>query len=286
MGNSIRTVLLMTVLTVLFVWLGGALAGRGGAILAFVVAAGTNFWAYWKSDKMVLKHYRALELGPEDSSRLYGTVAELAPRAGLPMPKVYLIPDKAPNAFATGRNPRHAAVAATEGVVDLLDEDELAGVMAHELTHVRNRDILTGTIAATFAGAIAMLAQVARFGAMGGQQQRRANPLAMILIVVAAPLAAMILRMAVSRTREFMADEGGAEVSGRPLGLASALEKISRAARLTPLERLNPAHSHMFIVSPFLGSGLAKLFASHPPAEERIQRLRAMAGRGGSEAAG
>jgi heat shock protein HtpX len=179
---------------------GGALAGRAGAVLAFVVAAGMNFFAYWKSDKMVLKHYRARELGPEDGSRLYGTVAELAPRAGLPMPKVYLIPDKAPNAFATGRNPRHAAVAATEGIVDILDEDELAGVMAHELTHVRNRVILTGTIAATFAGAIAILAQVARFGAMGGQQQqRRANPLGLMLIVVAAPLAAMILRMAVSR---------------------------------------------------------------------------------------
>ena len=278
MGNTIRTILLMTVLTVLFVWLGGALAGRGGAVLAFVVAAGMNFFAYWKSDKMVLKHYRARELGPEDGSRLYGMVAELAPRAGLPMPKVYLIPDRAPNAFATGRNPRHAAVAATEGIVGMLDEDELAGVMAHELAHVRNRDILTGTIAATFAGAIAMLAQVARFGAAGGQQQRRANPLGLILIVVAAPLAAMILRMAVSRTREYAADKGGAEISGRPLGLASGLEKISQAAQHLPLQRLNPAHSHMFIVSPFLGAGLARLFASHPPAEERIRRLRAMEG--------
>jgi heat shock protein HtpX len=237
-----------------------------------------NFFAYWKSDKMVLKHYRARELGPEDGSRLYDMVAELAPRAGLPMPKVYLIPDKAPNAFATGRNPRHAAVAATEGIVGMLDEGELAGVMAHELSHVRNRDILTGTIAATFAGAIAMLAQVTRLGSMAGQQQRRANPLAMLLIVVAAPLAAMILRMAVSRTREYAADKGGAEISGRPLGLANGLEKISRAASLAPLARLNPAHSHMFIVSPFLGPGLARLFASHPPAEERIRRLRAMEG--------
>jgi len=278
MGNAIRTALLMTALTVLFVWLGGAIAGQQGAVLAFLVAAGMNFWAYWKSDTMVLKHYRARELGPEDGSRLYGTVAELVPRAGLPMPKVYLIPDRAPNAFATGRNPRHAAVAATEGIVDILDEDELAGVMAHELTHVRNRDILTGTIAATFAGAIATLAQVARFGAGagGGQQQRRGNPLGLILIVVAAPLAAMILRMAVSRTREYAADEGGAEISGRPLGLASGLEKISRAAERLPLQRLNPAHSHMFIVSPLFGSNLARLFASHPPAEERIRRLRAM----------
>jgi heat shock protein HtpX len=247
-------------------------------MLAFLAAAGMNFFAYWKSDKMVLKRYRARELGPEDGSRLYGTVAELAPRAGLPMPKIYLIPEKAPNAFATGRNPRHAAVAATEGIVDILDEDELAGVMAHELAHVRNRDILTGTIAATFAGAIATLAQVARFGAMGGQQQRRANPLGLILIVVAAPLAAMILRMAVSRTREYAADEGGAEISGRPGGLASALEKISRAAQHIPLQRLNPAHSHMFIVNPLHVPGLARLFASHPPAEERIRRLRAMEG--------
>jgi heat shock protein HtpX len=189
------------------------------------------------------------------------------------MPKVYLIPERAPNAFATGRNPEHAAVAATQGLLEILDDKELAGVMAHELAHVKNRDILTGTIAATMAGAVAMLGQFARFGV--GDPRRRNNPIGMLLILVGAPLAAMAIRMAISRTREYAADEGGAKISGQPLALASALGKLQQGARQIPMTRGNPAHSHMFIVNPFLG-GLQKMFSTHPPAEERIRRLRLM----------
>ena len=274
--NRTRTFMLMVGLTVLFVLVGGAIGGRQGAIWAFIIAAGMNFYSYWFSDKLVLKHYQAREVGPNDGGRLYATVAELAQRAGLPMPKVYLIPQKAPNAFATGRNPHHAAVAATEGILEILDDDELAGVMAHELTHVKNRDILTGSIAATFAGAIAMLGQFARFGAAGSRQRR--NPLALLLVVVGAPLAAMAIRMAISRNREFAADEGGSEISAKPLGLARALEKLQRGAAHIPMTRGNPGHAHMFIVNPFLG-GLQKLFSTHPPAEERIRRLQILSQR-------
>jgi heat shock protein HtpX len=268
--------MLMVGLTVLLVVVGGAIGGRQGAILAFMIAAALNFYSYWFSDKLVLRHYRAQEVGPNDGGRLFQTVAELSQRAGLPMPKVYLIPQKAPNAFATGRNPQHAAVAATAGILEILDDDELAGVMAHELSHVKNRDILTGTIAATFAGAIAMLGQFARFGAAGSRQ--RSNPLALLLIIIGAPLAAMAIRMAISRTREYAADEGGAEISGKPLGLASALDKLQRSATRVPMTRGNPGHAHMFIVNPFLG-GLQKLFSTHPPAEERIRRLEMLAQR-------
>jgi len=201
MNNNFRTFFLMTLLTVLFVWIGGMIGGRQGAIIAFVIAAGMNFFGYWFSDKLVLKRYRAQEVGPEDNSRLYRIVSELAPRADLPMPKVYVIPQPTPNAFATGRGPSHAAVAATRGIMNMLDDDELAGVMAHELAHVKHRDILTGTIAATFAGAIAMLGQTARFGMMSGQR-RRQNPILLVFVLVGAPLIAMILRMMISRVRE------------------------------------------------------------------------------------
>jgi heat shock protein HtpX len=261
----------MVGLTVLFVLVGGALGGREGAVWAFLLAAAMNFYSYWFSDKLILKRYRAAEVGPNDGGRLYSTVAELTQRAGLPMPRVFLIPERAPNAFATGRNPQHAAVAATQGIMELLDDDELSGVMAHELAHVRNRDILTGTIAATFAGAVAMLGQFARFGV--GDARRRQNPLGMLLIVIGAPLAAMAIRMAISRVREFAADEGGAEISGKPLSLASALVKLQRGAQQIPMTRGNPAHSHMFIVNPFFG-GLQKLFSTHPSTEERIRRLQ------------
>jgi len=194
----------------------------------------------------------------------------------LPTPKVFLIPERNPNAFATGRNPEHAAVAATEGILEILDDDELSGVMAHELAHVKHRDILTGTIAATFAGAIAMLGQFARFGV--GSRDRRSNPLGILLIVIGAPLGAMLIRMAVSRVREFAADEGGAEISGKPLALANALGKLQRGVQTVPLTRGNPAHSHMFIMNPFFG-GLQRLFSTHPPTEERIMRLRLIAGK-------
>jgi heat shock protein HtpX len=275
MSNMFRTFVLMAVLTFLFVWAGGAIGGREGAVFAFVLAAAMNFFAYFFSDKMVLARYRAREATPQSEPRLYGIVSRLAERAGLPMPRVCVIPDRTPNAFATGRNPRHAAVAATEGILDMLDDDELAGVMAHELAHVKHRDILTGTIASTFAGAVAMLG---RFAMYSGQRQRsNGNPLALMLAAIGAPIAAMIIRMTISRTREYAADEGGAEISGRPDGLADALIKISGVGRTGLLQRLNSAHAHMFIVNPLHGArGMANLFASHPPMEERVRRLRAM----------
>jgi heat shock protein HtpX len=264
----------MVSLTILFVLVGGAMGGSQGAVMAFVFAAVMNFFAYWFSDKIVLKRYAASEVGPEDQSRLYGIAASLAEKANLPMPRVFLIPEKSPNAFATGRNPEHAAVAATEGLLKILNDDELEGVIGHELAHVKHRDILTGTIAATFAGAIAMLGQFARFGV--GSQDRRNNPLGMLLILVGAPLGAILIRMAVSRVREYAADEGGAEISRKPLALASALGKLQRGVQAVPLAQGNPAHSHMFIVNPFFG-GLQRLFSTHPPVEERIRRLKLLA---------
>jgi heat shock protein HtpX len=276
MNNSIRTFLLMTVLTVLFVWIGGELGGRNGAVLAFVAAGAINFFSYWFSDKMVLKRYQAQEASPDNNPRLYNMVAELVSKANLPMPKVYTIPEKNPNAFATGRNPSHAAVAATDGILNLLNDKELSGVMAHELTHVKNRDILTGTIAATFAGAIAMLGQFSRFS--GSNRQSSKNPIMLILIMVGAPLIAIVIRMAISRVREYSADKGGAEISGEPLGLASALNKLQHGVQQIPISNGNPAHAHMFIVNPFIG-GFQKLFSTHPPAEERIRRLKEMAQR-------
>ncbi len=272
--NRTRTFFLMVLLTILFVIIGGAVGGSEGAVMAFVFAAAMNFISYWFSDKIILKRYAASEVGPEDQSRLYKIVAELAQKTGLPMPKVFLIPEKSPNAFATGRNPEHAAVAATEGILKILDDDELSGVMAHELAHVKHRDILTGTIAATFAGAIAMLGQFSRFGV--GGQDRRGNPLGTMLILIGAPLGAMLIRMAVSRVREYAADEGGAEISNKPLALASALGKLQRGVQAVPLTLGNPAHSHMFIVNPFFG-GLQRLFSTHPPVEQRIRRLRLLA---------
>ena len=272
--NRSRTFLLMVVLTIMFVIVGGVIGGTKGSVIAFLFAAGMNFFSYWFSDKLILQRYSASQVGPENQSRLYGIVAELAKQSGLPMPKVFVIPEQNPNAFATGRNPQHAAVAATEGILKLLDDDELSAVMAHELAHVKHRDILTGTIAATFAGAIALLGQFAGFGV--GSQNRRNNPLGMMLILIGAPLAAMLIRMAVSRVREYAADEGGSEISRKPLALASALEKLQTGVQVAPLTRGNPAHSHMFIINPFFG-GLQKLFSTHPPVEERVRRLRLLA---------
>jgi heat shock protein HtpX len=273
--NRTRTFFLMVLLTILFVVIGGAVGGREGSVMAFLFAAAMNFFSYWFSDKMILKRYAASQVGPKDQSRLYGIVAELSQKAGLPMPKVFVIPEQSPNAFATGRNPENAAVAATEGLLAILDDAELSGVMAHELAHVKHRDILTGTIAATFAGAIAMLGQFARFG-VGSQDRRNNNPLGAMLILVGAPLGAMLIRVAVSRIREYAADEGGAKISRKPLALASALGKIHRGVQAVPLTRGNPAHSHMFIVNPFFG-GLQRLFSTHPPVEERIRRLQLLA---------
>jgi heat shock protein HtpX len=274
MTNSFRTFLLMATLTVLFVLVGGALGGENGALIAFIAAAAMNFFAYWFSDKMVLKQYRAQELTAESNSRLNNIVAKLAAQANLPMPRVFIISEQTPNAFATGRNPQHAAVAATEGILNLLEDDELEGVMAHELTHVKHRDILTSTIAATLVGAIAMLAQMGRFSTGGSQRNR--NPIMLLLLMIGAPLVAMLIRMAISRAREFAADKGGAEISNKPLGLASALEKLHGGVQKVPLTRGNPAHAHMFIINPFFG-GLQKLFSTHPPTEERIAKLQAIA---------
>lgn len=275
MQNNFRTFFLMAVLTAFFVWIGDQLGGQQGMIIAFVVAAAMNFWAYWFSDKMVLKRYRASEVGQEDGSRLYKIVERLADNADLPMPRVFVVPSKNPNAFATGRNPQHAAVAATEGILQLLDDNELAGVMAHELTHVKNRDILTSTIAATMAGAIAMISRMGMYGGMRSSNNR-SNPLASILMLVGAPLAAMAIRMLISRTREYAADAGGAEISGQPLALANALNKLHHGVKRFPLENQNPAHSHMFIMNPFFG-GMKKMFATHPPVEERIAKLEELA---------
>ena len=264
----------MAILTVLFAWVGSVLGGKQGAIIAFVVAALMNFGGYWFSDKLVLRRYQAQEVGPEDGSGLYRIVSELTKNAQLPMPKVFVIPVQTPNAFVTGRNPQHAAVAAIQGLLQLLDEDEVAGVMAHELTHVKNKDTLTSTIAAAFAGAIAVLSQIARYQPRNSRQ--RQNPLAMIFILIGAPPAAVLIRMLISRIREYAADEGGAEVSRKPLSLASALIKIHQGIKRNPLVGGNPAHSPLFIVNPFFG-GFQRLFSTHPPVEERIRRLHAIA---------
>jgi len=276
MQNNFRTFFLMTLLTVFFVWIGGQIGGQQGLVIAFVMAAVMNLGAYWFSDKMVLRQYRANEVGPDSNSRLYTIVQKLVDNAKMPIPKVYVIPTNSPNAFATGRNPSHAAVCATEGILQILNDDELEGVMAHELTHVKNRDILTSTIAATFAGAITMISRMGMYSGSRNASGNRSNPLFSILILIGAPLAAMAIRMLISRTREYSADAGGSEMSGKPLSLASALKKLHHGVQRKPMQRANPAHAHMFITSPFLG-GVQKMFATHPPMEERVRRLEELA---------
>ncbi|MBP7131896.1 MAG: zinc metalloprotease HtpX [Aquabacterium sp.] len=279
MFNIMKTAILMAAITALFMALGSMIGGRSGMMLALVVALGMNFFSYWFSDKMVLKMYNAREVDETSAPRFYAMVRELAQRADIPMPKVYLIDEAAPNAFATGRSPEHAAVAATTGIVNVLTDRELRGVMAHELAHVKHRDILISTISATMAGAISMLANFAMFFGGRDSEGRPANPIAGIAVAILAPLAASLIQMAISRAREFEADRGGAEISGDPAALASALDKIHRYAQGIPLHaaEAHPETAQMMIMNPLSGGGLRGLFSTHPATEERVARLMAMA---------
>ena len=279
MFNMVKTAVLMAAITALFMAIGSVLGGRQGMMLALVVALGMNFFSYWFSDKLVLKMYNAQEVDETSAPQFYRMVRELAQKAQLPMPKVYVIEEDAPNAFATGRNPEHAAVAATTGIMRVLSDRELRGVMAHELGHVRHRDILISTISATMAGAISMLANFAMFFGGRNSEGRPSNPIAGILVMLLAPLAASLIQMAISRAREFEADRAGAEISGDPQALASALQKIQAYAHGTPLEAAerNPATAQMMIINPLSGGGLRGLFSTHPATEERVERLMAMA---------
>ena len=278
LGNWFKTSLLMAAIVGLFGAIGMMLGGAGGMLIALLVGGAMNLWAYWNSDKMVLKMYNAQEVDATSAPQLYNMVKDLAGRAGLPMPKVYLIDEAQPNAFATGRNPENAAVAATSGILQLLSERELRGVMAHELAHVQHRDILISTISATMAGAISALANFAMFFGGRDSEGRPANPLAGIAVAFLAPMAAALIQMAISRSREFEADRRGAEISGTPAGLADALHKIERYAQGLPLmaAEAHPETAQMMIINPLSGGGLRGLFSTHPPTVERIARLQAM----------
>ena len=274
LGNWFKTSILMAGIVVLFGMVGAALGGSNGMLIALLFAGAMNIYAYWFSDKIVLKMYNAQEVGP--GHRLHSMVERLSRQAQLPMPKVYIIPDSSPNAFATGRTPNHAAVAATEGIMRVLSEPELEGVIAHELAHVKHRDILISSIAATIAAAVMMLARMAMWAGMfaGGRDDREgaSNPIALLAMMILAPIAAMMIQMAISRSREFAADAGAARITGNPYALADALRKIDAIAKRAPLDA-NPATAHMFIVKPFTGGGLMSLFSTHPPTEARVQAL-------------
>jgi heat shock protein HtpX len=272
--NTLRTVFLMTLLTLVLVAAGGALGGQGGALFALIMAGVMNMGSYWFSDKIVLKMYRGTEV---TSGMLFEVVQEICRNNNLPMPKVYTLPQTTPNAFATGRNPQHAVVAATEGILQILSREELMGVMAHEMSHVKHRDILIGSIAATIAGAITYMAHFAQWSLIfGSGDDEDRNPVTMILMMILAPMAAMLVQMAVSRSREYEADKGGAKMCGNPHYLASALQKLEAANTRHPMPKVNEATAHMFIVSPLRGAGLKSLFSTHPPVEERVRRLENM----------
>ena len=281
LGLWLRTGLLMAALTGLLMAIGYVFGGPNVAFLMFLFSMVFNFITYWYSDRIVLSWYRARIVDEFEAPELYAIVRKLAENAGLPMPRVAIIPSETPNAFATGRDPKHAVVAVTTGLLRILDRDELEGVIGHELTHIKNRDMLIGTFAAALAGAIIQLAYWARwiaiFGGFGRDEDDAGNVLAAILIAVLAPIAAMLIQAAVSRSREFLADEGGAKISGKPWALASALMKIERAVSYRPMREGNPATAHMFIVNPFRGMSIASLFSTHPPTEARIERLRKIA---------
>ena len=280
MSNSFKTVVLMASMMGLLLFLGQALGGANGLVMAFIFSLLMNFGAYWFSSKIVLMSYRAREVTEAESPRLYGIVQRLAAQAQLPMPKVYILPGETPNAFATGRNPEHAAVAATEGILSMLNNEEMEGVIGHELAHVKHRDILLSTIVATLAGTITFVARMAMYATIftgSSRNRENSNPIGGIAMIILAPIAAMLIQFAVSRSREFAADEGGAQISGHPLGLANALRKLEAGAAQIPMENAGTATAHMFIVNPLSGGGIAKLFSTHPPTEERIERLEQIA---------
>lgn len=277
MGNQIRTAMLLAVMTVFIIWIGQILGGRQGMIIALIFAGGINFFSYWYSDTIVLRMYRAQPVSPREAPQIYEIVQRLVQRANLPMPKLFVIPQQAPNAFATGRNPEHAVVAVTQGLLDIMDRDEIEGVLAHELAHVKNRDILIGSIAATMAGAVMMLANMARWSAIFGginQDDEGGGGIAgLIFMSIIAPIAAMLIQMAISRSREYLADATGADFAGNPEGLARALEKLGTYSRRVTMDA-NPATAHMFISNPLSGRGVMSLFSTHPPMQERIARMR------------
>ena len=277
--NGLKTMALMVTLTLLLVFVGAALGGKNGMTIALIFAFGMNFITYWFSDKIVLKTYRAQQITEAEAPELFGIVRRLAQKAELPMPTVYTMEQNQPNAFATGRNPKHGAVAVTTGIMKILSREELEGVIAHELAHIKHRDVLVGTIAATIAGAISFLAQMAQwamiFGGRSSDDGKHGNPIATIVMMIVGPIAAILVQMAISRSREYGADAGGAKLSGNPLYLASALKKLQMASQKIPMNA-NPATSHMFIVSPLSGRGMLKLFSTHPPIEERIERLKSI----------
>lgn len=277
--NNIKTLVLLVTLTLILVWAGGAMGGKQGMTVALIFALAMNFFAYWFSDKIVLRMYRAREVSESEAPDLYNMVRMLSQKAEMPMPKVYMIDEEQPNAFATGRNPQHAAVAVTTGIMRILSREELQGVIGHELAHVKHRDILIGTIAATIAGAISYLAQMAQwamiFGGHRGDDDEGGSPVAAFIMMIVGPIAAMIVQMAISRSREYAADQGGAEIAGNPRYLSGALRKLHMASQKIHMDA-NPATSHMFIVNPLSGGGILKLFSTHPPIEERIARLESM----------
>ncbi len=276
--NSLKTLVLLVFLTLLFVWAGAAFGGKQGMTIAIFIAFGMNIFAYWFSDKIVLRMYGAREVTETEAPELFGIVRRLSQKAQMPMPRVYIIDGDQPNAFATGRNPDHAAVAVTSGILRILSPDELTGVIGHELSHVRHRDILISTVAATIAGAISYIAQMAQWAAIfghRGEDDEGGSPVAALVMMIVGPIAALIIQMAISRSREYLADEGGARLAGNPRYLANALRKLDYASQKIPMDA-NPATSHMFIVNPLSGGGLLKLFSTHPPIQERIARLEAM----------
>ena len=279
--NTVKTIGLMVFMTLLLVFVGAAIGGRSGMIFAFAMAIIMNFGTYWFSDKIVLRMYGAQPVSEAEAPELYSIVRTLVQKAGMPMPKVYIIPEETPNAFATGRNPEHAVVAVTRGIMRLLSREELSGVIGHELAHIKHRDMLTGTIVATIAGAISMLAQMAQWALFFGGGRRDddegGSPIAALVMMIVAPIAAMLVQMAISRTREYEADAGGAKIAGSPSGLANALLKLERGNQVIPMEDAKPATAHMFIVNPLHGGGLMNLFRNHPPIAERLKRMQEMA---------